>query len=128
MEFLREGRWPHLAFARPGRAHLNANIRRPSSVNARARTSAFRKQSRLSHHGVACSTGLRREGNNTMTSSGTEPGVESGLLDLERVPFTKLRELDDETLRSALHHVVERAHLVQAPYRSSNSSGGERID
>lgn len=63
-----------------------------------------------------------------MASSGTEPGVESDLLDLERVPFTKLRELDGETLRSALRHVVERAHLVQAPYRSSTASGGERID
>ncbi|MFD9699079.1 hypothetical protein [Lentzea sp. NPDC059081] len=63
-----------------------------------------------------------------MTSSGTEPGVESGLLDLERVPFTKLRDLDDEILSSALSHVVERARLVRAPYRSSNSSGGERID
>lgn len=63
-----------------------------------------------------------------MTSSGTEPGVESSLLDVERVPFTKLRELDDETLRNALDHVVERARLVRAPYRSSNASGGERID
>jgi len=63
-----------------------------------------------------------------MTSSGTEPGVESSLLDLEQVPFTKLRELDDEILRNALHHVVERARLVRAPYRSSNASGGERID
>jgi hypothetical protein len=63
-----------------------------------------------------------------MASSGSEPGVESELLDLERVPFTKLRELDDETLRNALRHVVERACLVQSPYRSSNASGGERID
>ncbi|MFD5824329.1 hypothetical protein [Lentzea sp. NPDC060358] len=63
-----------------------------------------------------------------MTSSSAEPGVQSNLLDLERVPFAKMRELDAEILRNALGHVVERARLVRAPYRSSNASGGERID
>ncbi|HEX7303129.1 hypothetical protein [Lentzea sp.] len=63
-----------------------------------------------------------------MTSSGIEPDVESSLLDIERVPFAELRAVDDEILRNALHHVVERARLVRAPYRSSNATGGERID
>ncbi|WP_246292521.1 hypothetical protein [Lentzea indica] len=47
---------------------------------------------------------------------------------MDRVPFTKLRELDGETLRDSVRHVVERASLVRVIRRSSNSGGGERID
>ncbi len=63
-----------------------------------------------------------------MNSSDTEPGIESELVDLEAVPFTKLPERDDETLRRSLSHVVERTNRVQARYKSSNAGGGERID
>jgi hypothetical protein len=63
-----------------------------------------------------------------MSSSGSQPGIESKLIDVDRVPFTKLRELDGETLRDSVQHVVERASLVRAVHRSSNAAGGERID
>ncbi|WP_394621417.1 hypothetical protein JNUCC0626_20650 [Lentzea sp. JNUCC 0626] len=63
-----------------------------------------------------------------MSSSGLEPDLESALIDLEGVPFTKLRHLNSEALRRSLTHVVERASLVSAGYRSSDESGGERID
>lgn len=63
-----------------------------------------------------------------MNSSDVEPGIESQLIDLEAVPFTKLRERDDEVLRQSLLHVVERTSRVHARYRSSNAGGGERID
>ena len=63
-----------------------------------------------------------------MSSSGLEPDLESALIDLEGVPFTRLRDLDSNLLRRSLRHVVERAALVTAGYRSSNESGGERID
>ncbi|WP_434446519.1 hypothetical protein [Lentzea sp. E54] len=63
-----------------------------------------------------------------MSSSGWEPDLESALLDLEGVPFTRVRELDGDLLRQSLRHVVERAGLVRAGYRSSSPSGGERID
>jgi hypothetical protein len=63
-----------------------------------------------------------------MNSSGTEPGIESELIDLEAVPFTALRDVDDDDLRRSLRHVVERASNVRARYRSGNVSGGERID
>ncbi len=63
-----------------------------------------------------------------MNSSGTEPGIESELIDLEAVPFTTLRDLDSEPLRKSLLHVVERTRGVRAPYKSTNGAGGERID
>lgn len=63
-----------------------------------------------------------------MSSSGLEPDLESALIDLEGVPFTRLRELDSDLLRRSLHHVVERTGLVSAGYRSGSGSGGERID
>lgn len=58
----------------------------------------------------------------------TEPGVESELIDLDGVPFTKLRELDSEPLRRSLGHVVERTRRVRARYRSGGATAGERID
>jgi hypothetical protein len=61
-------------------------------------------------------------------SAETEPGIESPLIDLADVPFTALRDLDSEPLRRSLSHVVARTSNVRAPYRSSNASGGERID
>lgn len=63
-----------------------------------------------------------------MSSSGLEPDLESALIDLEGVPFTRLRDLDSTLLRRSLRHVVERAALVSGGYRSSTDSGGERID
>ncbi|MFD4675682.1 hypothetical protein ACFWNN_38550 [Lentzea sp. NPDC058450] len=63
-----------------------------------------------------------------MSSSGWEPDLESALIDLEGIPFTRLRDLDGEALRHSLRHVVERAGLVSAGYRSAEASGGERID
>lgn len=63
-----------------------------------------------------------------MSSSGLEPDLESALIDLEGVPFTRLRELDSDLLRRSLLHVVERASLVSSGYRSQGTSGGERID
>jgi hypothetical protein len=63
-----------------------------------------------------------------MSSSGSQPGIESKLIDVDRVPFTKLHELDGETLRDAVRHVVERTSLVRVVRRSGQSGGGERID
>jgi hypothetical protein len=63
-----------------------------------------------------------------MNSSGTEPGIESDLIDLDAIPFTKLREHDNDDLRRSLRHVVERANQVRARYKTSNAGGGERID
>lgn len=61
-------------------------------------------------------------------SAGTEPGVESELIDLGSVAFTRLRELDDEALHQSLLQVVERTRRLRATYRSGNPTGGERID
>jgi hypothetical protein len=63
-----------------------------------------------------------------MNSSGTGPGIESELIDLDGVPFTKLRELGDEPLRRSMQRVVERTRHLRTTYRSSNPSGGERVD
>jgi hypothetical protein len=57
-----------------------------------------------------------------------EPGIESQLIDLDAVPFTRLRDLDTEALRRSQRHVVERTRGLRARYRSGNASGGERID
>ncbi|MBE1579809.1 hypothetical protein ACFORH_35820 [Amycolatopsis roodepoortensis] len=61
-------------------------------------------------------------------SASTEPDIESALIDLDAVSFTALRELDDEAFRQSALHVVERTRRLHARYRSSNGSGGERID
>ncbi|WP_460392240.1 hypothetical protein [Actinophytocola sediminis] len=73
---------------------------------------------------------LSAEGMDGMNSfSDFEPGVESELIDLDTVPFTRLRELDSEPLRRSLCQVVERTRHVAASYRSADNSGaGERID
>lgn len=63
-----------------------------------------------------------------MNAAGTEPGIESALIDLDAVPITALRDLDSEELRHSAHQVVERTRRLHARYRSSNASGGERID
>lgn len=63
-----------------------------------------------------------------MNSPGTEPGVVSDLLDLDSIPFTSLRDLENESLRNALRHVVDRTSHVHALYPSVNGAGGERID
>ena len=63
-----------------------------------------------------------------MNSSGTGPGIESELIDLDGVPFTKLRELGDEPLRRSMHRVVERTRHLRATYRSGTSNAGERVD
>lgn len=73
---------------------------------------------------------LTAEGMDGMNSfsADIEPGIESELIDLDAVPFTRLRELDSEPLRRSLGHVVDRTRRVAARYRSTNQAGGERID
>ena len=73
---------------------------------------------------------LSAEGMDGMNSFSVdiEPGIESELIDLDAVPFTRLRELDSEPLRRSLRHVVDRTRHVAARYRSAGQSGGERID
>lgn len=61
-------------------------------------------------------------------SVSTEPDIESGLIDLDAVPFTALRDLDSEAIRHSAHHVVERTTHVRVRYRSAQSGAGERID
>lgn len=61
-------------------------------------------------------------------SAGTEPGIESELIDLDAVPFTALRGIDSDALRQSVDHVVERARHVGARYRSGAGGTGERID
>lgn len=61
-------------------------------------------------------------------STRTEPDIESELIDLDGVSFTRLRELDSEALRHSLQHVVERTRRVRARYRSGAGGTGERID
>jgi hypothetical protein len=63
-----------------------------------------------------------------MNSTGTEPGIESELIDLDGVPFTQLGELDCEVLGLAVDRVVERTRHLRARYRSSSNAGGERVD
>lgn len=63
-----------------------------------------------------------------MNSTDAEPGIESELIDLDGVPFTKLRELSGDTLRESMRRVVERTRHLRAPYRSSSSNAGERVD
>lgn len=60
----------------------------------------------------------------------TEPDIESELIDLDEVPFTRLRELDSAALRRSLGHVVERTATIRVRYRSGQGGGGggERID
>ncbi len=68
------------------------------------------------------------EGISTMNAAGTEPDIESALMDLDAVPITALRDLDSAELRHSAHHVVERTRSLRVRYRSTNASGGERID
>lgn len=63
-----------------------------------------------------------------MNSFFTEPGVESELIDLDDVSFSRLRELEGAALRRSLAHVLERTASVSARYRSTTNSAGERID
>jgi len=70
----------------------------------------------------------RPEGIDIMNSSGTGAGIESELIDLDGVPFTRLCELGDEPLRRSMHRVVEQTAHLRAPYRSVNAGQGERVD
>lgn len=63
-----------------------------------------------------------------MNSFFTEPGVESELIDLDDVSFSRLRELEGAALRRSLAHVLERTASVRVRYSSQNASTGERID
>ncbi|HJP74436.1 MAG TPA: hypothetical protein VJ914_09210 [Pseudonocardiaceae bacterium] len=65
---------------------------------------------------------------NSFSAASIEPSIESELIDLDAVPFAALRDMDSDALRHSVDHVVERARHVRAHYRSSNASGGERID
>ncbi|WP_181774523.1 hypothetical protein [Amycolatopsis pittospori] len=61
-------------------------------------------------------------------SASTEPDIESALIDLDGIPLTALRDLDDEAFHHSARHVVERTRHLRARYRSSGAGGGERID
>ncbi|MBN6041078.1 hypothetical protein JYK18_39890 [Amycolatopsis sp. 195334CR] len=61
-------------------------------------------------------------------STGTEPDIESALIDLDAVPFTALRELDEDALHHSVQHVVDRTTRLRARYRSGAGGSGERID
>lgn len=63
-----------------------------------------------------------------MNSAGTEPDIESALVDLDEVPISALRDLDSAELRHSAHQVVERTRRVRVRYRSTNAPAGERID
>jgi hypothetical protein len=58
----------------------------------------------------------------------SEPGIESELINLDNVPFIKLRELDGTALRHSLGHVVERTTRMRVRYRSNAGGNGERLD
>lgn len=73
-------------------------------------------------------TGQRVERIDIMNSASAEEGIESELIDLDGVPFTKLREFSSEVLKRSMRCVVERAWRIQAPYRSNSGGTGERID
>lgn len=68
------------------------------------------------------------EGVDIMNSANTEPGLESELVELDGVPFTRLRQLGGEILRQSMIGVVARTEQVQVRYRSGNEGGGERVD
>jgi hypothetical protein len=61
-------------------------------------------------------------------SASTEPDIESALIDLDGIPFTALRSLDDDVVRHSAHHVVERTRHLRARCRTTGATGGERID
>ena len=63
-----------------------------------------------------------------MNSTNTEPGIESELVELEGVPFTRLRQVAGDRLRQSMIGVVARTEQVQARYRSTSDGGGERVD
>lgn len=63
-----------------------------------------------------------------MNSTDAEPGIESELIDLDGIPFSRLRDSGNELLYRSMRQVVERTAHVRALYPSSNATGGERID
>jgi hypothetical protein len=73
-------------------------------------------------------TGCQVKGADIMYSTGTEPGIESGLVDLDGVSLTELRALRGETIRQAMNRVVERTLHLRARYRSGGGQTGERVD
>jgi hypothetical protein len=68
------------------------------------------------------------EGVDIMNSADTEPGIESELIELDGVPFTRLRHVAGEILRESMLGVVERTRQVRVRYRSNTAGGGERVD
>lgn len=63
-----------------------------------------------------------------MNSTDAEPDIESELINLDGVPFTKLHEVNGEALHRSMSCVTERTRRVRARYRSNASGNGERID
>lgn len=58
-----------------------------------------------------------------------ESGVESELIDLGAVSMTVLREWDDEVLRKALRHVLQRTEYPRVTAGGgSGDPGAERVD
>jgi len=68
------------------------------------------------------------EGIVIMNSASNAESIESELIDLGGVPFTKLRGFGSEAIQRSMHRVVERTGHLRAPYRSGGTSNGERID
>jgi hypothetical protein len=57
--------------------------------------------------------------------SASREGIESELLDLGDVSLARLRTLDDQMLRHALQHAVERVSYIQV---TASGSGAKRVD
>lgn len=75
-------------------------------------------------------TGYQVKGAGIMNAARTEPGIESGLVDLDGVSLTELRALRGETILQATKRVVDRTLRLRARYRSGDPTAGtgERVD
>jgi FXSXX-COOH protein len=56
-------------------------------------------------------------------SADVETGIESELIDLDAVPMTALRELEDTVLRQALRHVMQQTAHPQVTAGSGTDGG-----
>jgi hypothetical protein len=63
-----------------------------------------------------------------MNSTGAEPDIESELIDLDGVPFTKLSDVNGEALHRSMFRVMERTLRIRKLHRTNAGGNGERID
>ncbi|HET9139006.1 hypothetical protein [Actinophytocola sp.] len=63
----------------------------------------------------------------TSTTS-TETCIQSQLPDLSTVTFHQLRKLDSDALRPSLRRVVDHTNRLRKVPKSTNATGGDRID